>query len=215
MTPHVTRIFVIRHGETRWNAEGRLQGQLDSELSERGLEQVQAVARRLCVFRPVALYTSDLPRALATARAIAAASGLSAVPDPRLRERCLGVFEGKTRRELEQSHASLWHRYKTEGPEFVIPGGESARQRHERTLAALRHHAEAHLGESIVVVGHGGTLNTAFRACTGLPLEGVRTFSLSNASLNLIEYRAGVWHLVTWGDIEHLGSISVRHSQLP
>jgi 2,3-bisphosphoglycerate-dependent phosphoglycerate mutase len=211
----LTRVFVIRHGETVWNAEGRLQGQLDSALSERGREQVRALARRIRDFGPVALYSSDLPRAMTTAHVVAEASGLTPIADSRLRERCLGVFEGKTRVELQAMHAAAWQSYKTEGPDFVIPGGESARQRHERTLSALCSYADTHAGQTIAVVGHGGTLNTAFRACAGLPLEGPRTFSLLNASLNLIEYRAGVWHLITWGDVEHLKICGVRYSQLP
>jgi 2,3-bisphosphoglycerate-dependent phosphoglycerate mutase len=199
------QLLLVRHGETLWNTEGRMQGHLDSELTPRGLVQARALAARIREFRPVAMYTSDLGRAVQTAEAIAIACGLSPILDAKLRERHLGIFEGLTIAEAQDRHPETWQAYKAGGPEFVIPNGESARQRHQRTEAALVAHAERHIGSSVVLVGHGGTLNTAFRVCSRMPLEAPRTFPLPNASLSILEYRADGWRVIKWADVEHLG----------
>jgi len=199
------RLVLVRHGETVWNLEGRLQGYLDSDLSPRGVAQAAALARRFKDFRLAALYSSDLGRAMETARMIATACRLEVVPDPRLRERNLGLFEGLTKAEIQERHPEVWSRYVSQGPDFIIPNGESARQRFERSIAALREIAERHQEQCVGVVAHGGTLNTAFRACTGMSLDAPKSFSLLNASINVVEYRAGTWEIVTWGDTAHLG----------
>jgi len=199
------RLLLVRHGETLWNAEGRMQGHLDSGLTPRGRAQARALAARIRELGPVAVYSSDLGRAVQTADVIATECGLAPILDANLRERHLGIFEGLTKAEVSDRYPEIWQAYKVGGPDFVIPKGESARQRHQRTLAALVAHAERHVGSCVVVVGHGGTLNTAFRVCTGVPLEAPRTFALPNASLSILEYLAHCWVLRLWGDIEHLG----------
>jgi 2,3-bisphosphoglycerate-dependent phosphoglycerate mutase len=198
------RLFLVRHGETVWNLEGRMQGHLDSPLTERGIAQAHRLALRLVAARPVALYASDLGRTLATAAPIAQACGVRIDTDPALRERHLGVFQGLTQGEIEAQHPDVWRRYRSEGPDYVVPDGESARQRFERSREALARIAAAHTGESVVIVAHAGTLDSAFRACTGMPLEARRTFSLANASINAIDLEGGSWKLVTWGDVAYL-----------
>lgn len=204
MTSDAATLYITRHGETLWNVEGRLQGHLDSELSELGREQVRLLGVRVGELGPTVLYTSDLGRALATARAIAEASKLEPRLDARLRERHLGVFQGFTAAQIRLTHAHAWREFQKRDPDFVIPGGESARQRTQRTLAALRDIAERHPGQSIVVVGHGGTLDSIYRASTGLELGTRKSLVMANASLNTVDYRDGGWHLVSWGDTAHL-----------
>jgi broad specificity phosphatase PhoE len=182
-----------------------MQGHLDSELTPRGRAQARALAAQIRKFRPIAVYSSDLGRAVQTAEAIAGECGLVPILDANLRERNLGIFEGLTTAEVNDRYSEIWQAYKFGGPDFVIPNGESARQRHSRTHAALVAHAERHVGSSVVVVGHGGTLNTAFRVCVRMPLEAPTTFALPNASLSILEYLAQEWLLRMWGDIEHLG----------
>lgn len=204
MSPQTTTLYITRHGETLWNIEGRLQGHLDSELSPLGRAQAQALAARVSELEPTHLYTSDLGRALQTARAIALACELKPVQDARLRERHLGVFQGLTPAQIRQRHRQVWNTFQQRDPDFVIPTGESARQRARRTLEALKELAERHAGERIVVVGHGGTLDSIYRACTELTLGARRTFPMTNASLNTVDYRQGTWQLVRWGDLSHL-----------
>ncbi|MBN1605569.1 MAG: histidine phosphatase family protein [Polyangiaceae bacterium] len=187
MTTGTTRLVLLRHGETVWNLARRMQGHLDSELTALGRAQAAALARRLQRLQPQAIYCSDLGRALETAKVIADACGLSTTTDARLRERALGVLEGLTQPEAEAVAAQAWLGFTRGGPDFVVPGGESARQRFDRNLAAMSEIAARHPGACIVVVAHGGTLNTAFRACTGMPLDSPRTFALPNASVNVVD----------------------------
>jgi 2,3-bisphosphoglycerate-dependent phosphoglycerate mutase len=198
------RLILVRHGQTVWNEEMRWQGQQDSPLTALGEAQAQELARRIAELGPKVVYSSDLGRALATARPIAAACAAELVEDRELRERNLGIFEGLTLLEIEQRHPEVWSRFKTDGLDYAMPNGESTRQRFERNVGALTRIASRHLGESVVVVGHVGTLDSAFRAALGLSLDGRRNFSRAHGSLHVLEFQAEQWQLITWGDVAHL-----------
>lgn len=207
MRPLLTTLYITRHGETLWNLEGRLQGHLDSALSPTGRAQVRALAARLRELEPTVLYTSDLGRTVETAHAIAASCALTPLVDARLRERHLGVFQGLTPQEIRLQHLDAWREFQRRDPDFVIPGGESARQRARRSIAALRDIALCHAGERIVIVGHGGTLDSIYRACADVDLRERRAFSMANASLNTVDFHEGSWRFVRWGDTEHLATL--------
>jgi probable phosphoglycerate mutase len=199
-----TRVIVVRHGETAWNNEKRWQGHLDSPLTAKGLSQAQALARRLSGERFSALYTSDLGRAYQTAQLIAAATGHSVVLDARLRERKLGVFQGLTSEEIRAVHAKEYELYRIRDPNHKLPGGESLRQQVDRNLRCFEELAQRHLGESIVVVTHGGVLSGLFRHVLSIPLQAPRRFAFANSSLNVFIFQKGDWMLQTWGDVSHL-----------
>jgi probable phosphoglycerate mutase len=201
-----TQLVLVRHGESRWNTEGRWQGHLDSDLSETGLAQAEAVAGRLARERFDAIYTSDLGRAAQTAEAIARAIGLEVVPDPRLRERHLGIFQGLTWDQIKAQHPNDARAYKDGGPDYVVPGGESARQRHSRIAACVTEIAARHAGRRIVVVSHAGALQTMMREALAIPLESPRRFRLWNASINRFRYEDGAWTLDSWGETSHLAA---------
>jgi probable phosphoglycerate mutase len=199
-----TQVIVVRHGETAWNNEKRWQGHLDSPLTAKGLSQAQALARRLSGERFSALYTSDLGRAYQTAQLIAAATGHSVVLDARLRERKLGVFQGLTSDEIRAVHAEEYELYRARDPDHRLPEGESLRQQVERNLRCFEELAQRHLGESIVVVTHGGVLSGLFRHVLSIPLQAPRRFAFANSSLNVFIFQKGDWMLQTWGDVSHL-----------
>jgi probable phosphoglycerate mutase len=199
-----TRVIVVRHGETAWNNEKRWQGHLDSPLTAKGLSQAQALARRLSGERFSALYSSDLGRAHQTAQIIATATGHSVVLDARLRERKLGVFQGLTSDEIRAVHAEEYELYRARDPDHRLPEGESLRQQVERNLRCFEELAQRHLGESIVVVTHGGVLSGLFRHVLSIPLEAPRRFAFPNSSLNVFVFQGGDWMLQTWGDVSHL-----------
>jgi probable phosphoglycerate mutase len=203
-----TEFILLRHGETEWNTLGRLQGHRDSPLSVKGLRQADALAARLASVSFHALYCSDLGRALETARRIAARTGHSVLEDMRLRERGLGILEGLTRDEASQHHPEVFAEYAAGGPDFVIPGGESASQRLRHAVECLEELGARHAGERIVVVTHGGVLSSLFRHCLGIPPGVPRTFSVLNASWSHFDYHAGAFRLVTWGDVNHLRDAS-------
>ncbi len=199
------RVLAVRHGETLWNVAGRMQGYLDSPLDASGLAQADALGVRLAAASIEALYVSDLGRTLETARRIAAHTGHALVPDARLRERHLGIFQGLTGDEASDLYPDHWRRFRSRDPEHTLESGESLRQFSTRVVAAVEALAAPHAGGTILVVTHGGVLDCLRRHATGLALDGHRTYTLLNASLNTFSVGGSMWALVDWGDVSHLG----------
>ncbi|KPK62455.1 MAG: hypothetical protein AMK73_06075 [Planctomycetes bacterium SM23_32] len=199
-----TTLVVVRHGETVWNSDGRQQGQLDGELSPLGVRQAEAVAGALAGGQFDALYSSDLGRAVQTAEVIARRLGLAVQTDARLRERHLGMLQGMTMADFEREHPGHYARFRSADPDYAIPGGESVRQRHGRHVAAAAEIARRHPGGRVVVVAHGGVLNSLIRHALGLPMAGPRRYSLYNGSINVFCVADGEWRLARWGDTHHL-----------
>jgi probable phosphoglycerate mutase len=198
------RLIVIRHGETSWNAEGRYQGHLDSPLTALGLAQAHAIARRLVDEKATALYSSDLVRARKTAEIIGTMIGLEVRLEPRLREQHLGVFQGLSKEEVKQKFPDERRQFKTNDPNYLLPGGESARQAFDRMMACFEELACRHAGETAVIVGHGGTVTALLRHTLNLSLDAGRRFRRPNAGWNVFACDAGRWVLETWGDLSHL-----------
>lgn len=199
-----TDVIIVRHGETFWNREARLQGHLDSPLTEEGIAQAQALGERLAREAFDFLYSSDLGRARDTAARIAARTGHPIGTDPRLRERHLGVMQSFTREEAERVHPGVWAAYKASTADWQVPGGESAAQCFARNLAAFEDLVARHAGRRIVVVAHGGVLEGMYRHVQRLPFEGPRMFRLPNASFNLFRRTEEAWSVAVWGDVSHL-----------
>jgi len=154
----MTTLLLARHGETDWNRELRIQGSSDIELNELGLKQAHALAQELEHVELDAIYASDLSRARATAEAVAASHGLEVRLDARLRERSFGSWEGLTREDI------------AERPE-EHHDGESDEEVRERVLAAVKSIAAAHPGEQVLVVSHGGALNSLWHHALGVRIE--------------------------------------------
>lgn len=201
------RLIPIRHGETRWNVEGREQGHLDSALTPRGSQQSRAVAERLRGGRFSVLYSSDLGRAIQTAEIISAVTGVRITRDIGLRERNMGVFEGLTKQEMAQRFPAEYSEYRRIGHEFRIPQGESGRERLERSIRVLNAIAERHPNETVVAVTHGGFLMGFFEHVLGIPPGNGWRFRRQNAAYNSFEYIEGVWRLETWNETAHLDPI--------
>ncbi len=200
-----TRIIAVRHGETAWNVDTRIQGQLDIALNEKGRWQVQRLARALAAREPMAaLYCSDLLRAWDTAQSIAQATGLAVLTDPGLRERGFGKFEGKTFAELEAGWPAETARWRRRDPDWAPPDGESLTTVRDRVVAATRTLAAQHLGGQIVLVTHGGVLDALYRAATGLDLGAPRTWTVGNASINRLLWTPQGLSIVGWSDTAHL-----------
>ena len=209
-----TRIIAIRHGETAWNVDGRIQGHLDIPLNDAGLRQAARAARALADESIAAIYSSDLLRAYATAEAVARASGAPLRAESDLRERGFGEFQGRTFKDIEASHPEAAYLWRTRDPGFVPPGGgESLLMLRERIAAALERIAGRHQGEQIVLVAHGGVLDTLYRLATRQDLQAPRTWALANAALNRLLWTPEGLSLVGWGDTGHLdGSRDEIHS---
>ncbi|MDR2240818.1 MAG: histidine phosphatase family protein [Zoogloeaceae bacterium] len=203
-----TRLCLIRHGETAWNAERRIQGQLDVPLSTTGLAQARAAARRLTGEPFAALYASDLVRALRTAQVLAEQRDAPIAPIRRetaLRERHYGALQGLTYAEFEQQHPQAYARFLAREENFALPGGgESLRQFAERVNRRMDAIVAAHAGEPVLIVAHGGVLDILRRRACGRPLSAPRDFEIPNAGLNWLEAENGVWRLISWAERDHL-----------
>ena len=203
MSDRTVQLLLVRHGETTWNREGRIQGHLDSPLTERGLAQAQAAAARLARERHDALYSSDLGRAQETARQVAAATSLRVRLDGGLRERSFGILEGKTWDEIARDHPDD-ARLLAEDPSHAMPGGESLVQFRDRVTDALRRLAREVGAGTIAVVTHGGVLGVLYRVAMGIPLDAPRTYETLNAGVNHFRFVDDRWSIVRWGDADHL-----------
>lgn len=199
-----TRICFVRHGETDWNVELRLQGQIDLALNARGQAQAAAVGRHFATQRAAALYSSDLLRARQTAQPIAQALELAPTLVSELRERSFGRCEGLTLAEIEARYADDARAIARRDPDYVIPGGESRRQHAARVLDCVAQLVAAHGGQTIVVVTHGGVLDVIYRRACGLPLDAPRSYALPNAGINWLAIAGERWSVECWGETEHL-----------
>jgi len=205
-----TRILAIRHGETAWNVDTRIQGHLDIPLNDIGQWQAQRLARALAASDPIhAIYSSDLLRAHDTARAIAGATGAPLATHPGLRERCFGIFEGKTYVEIEAIWPEESVRWRQRDPHWAPQGGESLVQVRERIALTLHELAARHLGQQIVLVAHGGVLDQLYRAATGQDLQAPRTWQLTNTAVNRLLWTPQGLSLVGWADTLHLDNASL------
>jgi probable phosphoglycerate mutase len=208
-----TRILAIRHGETAWNVDTRIQGQLNIGLNDTGLWQAQQVGKALAQEPIAAIYSSDLDRAFTTATAIAQSNqslisrtGHTTIvqPDMGLRERHFGHFEGMTWAEIEEkwpTDAKLW---RSRDPHWSPQGGESLVVLNERIAQCVHAIASQHLGEQIVLVAHGGVLDVLYRLATGQDTQAPRTWHLGNAAINRLLWTPEGLGLVGWGDVAHL-----------
>ena len=204
-----TRILALRHGETAWNVDTRIQGQLDIGLNDTGRWQAQQAALALQHEDIAAVYSSDLSRAFETANTIAQAVSrqqnkvLRVQPHTGLRERHFGHFQGKTWAEIEQhwpEDARLWRQ---RDPNWTPQAGESLVQLRERIAHCVDQLASQHAGEHIVLVAHGGVLDVLYRLATGQSTQAPRTWHLGNAALNRLLWTPQGLSLVGWGDVSH------------
>ena len=199
-----TRIIAIRHGETAWNADTRIQGHIDIPLSEVGRRQAALLGQALAGEPVTAIYASDLSRAWETAQHVGRALDVAVTPDTALRERCFGEFEGKTFAEIEAQLPEQSQRWRKRDPDFSPAGGESLLTLRERVLAAAARLAAGHPGELIAMVAHGGVMDVLYRAATRLDIQAPRTWALGNAAINRLLWTPTGFTLVGWGDTQHL-----------
>ncbi len=203
-TSQPTRICLVRHGETEWNAERRIQGQIDIGLNATGLRQAAAAGRWLKTAGIVALYSSDLKRAWMTALALGEALSLQPIAVPEMRERRYGIFEGLTYAEAQARYPDGYAAFEGRNAAYNFEHGESLSVMYERVTGKLQALAAAHPGQTIAVVLHGGILDIINRFVRGNPLEAPRDFLIPNAGLNWIAAVDGVWRIESWGETAHL-----------
>ena len=211
-----TRLCLVRHGETDWNVERRLQGHTDIDLNKQGIAQAEQMAKALKAINLKfdALYTSDLLRAANTARAIEEMFGVNSIPDEALRERHLGVLQGLTTTDAPLLKPELWEIHLRRDLNHSLEGGESIQQFSQRIHGALEKIRLKHCGKTILLVSHGGTLDMMYRLASNQALESARVINVPNASLNWISHDGSSWSIDRWADISHLRGLSLDNLDL-
>jgi broad specificity phosphatase PhoE len=199
-----SRLLLVRHGESTWNVVGRIQGQLDPPLSDRGREQALELAARLRGHRLAAFYCSDLTRARQTAAALAPAVGMEPVPLAGLREIGLGAWEGKTAEEVCREFPDDFQAWRRERSWDLIPGGEGACAFERRVAATLRQIEEQHPWGDVLCVTHGGVIQVALLAVIGRRSTGFFPFAIDNGSLSVIRRSDGRSMITAVNDTCHL-----------
>ncbi|CAN6680176.1 unnamed protein product [Malus baccata var. baccata] len=213
MSSDYAEIIVVRHGETAWNADRRIQGHLDVDLNDAGRQQAAAVGNRLSKDPKISLvYSSDLSRAYETAQIIASkCGGLTVATDPDLRERHLGDLQGIVYHELAklkpQAHQAFLSR---ETCQEIPGGGESLDQLHRRCTSSLQRIGNKHKGERVVVVTHGGVIRTLLKK--GYP-NGKSIGKVANTSIQIFHlYDDEKWAVKSSGDVSHLNQTDFLQS---
>ncbi len=202
-----TRILALRHGETEWNVNARMQGHLDIALNDTGRWQADRLAQALADEPITTIYASDLVRAFDTAQAISREMSLPVQSDAGLRERHFGAFQGQTLAEVEASLPDQAMRWRARDPGFAPSGGESLQQFRLRVLDTVTTLVARHPGELIALVTHGGVLDVLYRAATRLELQAPRSWALGNASINRLLWTSDGFTLVGWSDSRHLDAV--------
>jgi len=186
-------LLLIRHAETVWNASGRLQGQADPPLSDRGKLQCEAVGARLQGTRIARVVSSDLVRARATAEAIGRHQAVDVELDPRLREVDLGAWEGVTRPELARDWPDLLHAWLQRPSWDLVPGGEGTQAFLSRVTAAAEEIlAGAAEDDTVAVVTHIGVVRILLSLALGTFADELRwPWAIENTGLSVLEAAPG------------------------
>lgn len=207
---HALTVHVIRHGETEWNRQGRLQGAEDSPLTARGVDQAIATGQRLKNVHFDLAFSSPLPRAQRTAQLLLAelASPPQLRIDERLCERRFGGWEGKTWSEIQAEFADEL-RLSQEDASYAMPGGESRQETLARATAFFDELAATSFvrrfeSPSVLLVSHSGTVTSFIKHVLGLNQAQRRSFEVRNLAINIVERKNDTWTLRTLGDCQHL-----------
>jgi probable phosphoglycerate mutase len=199
-----TRILLVRHGETDWNAAGRIQGHSDTPLNAAGRLQARRAAQRLAREPIRALYSSDLARAFETAAIIGAPLGLTVVASPQLRERRYGEWEGLTSPEIQARYPEQFAIWRARSTDFVPPQGETRNELLTRALAELQTIARRHVREMVVVVSHGGLCYVLINHILGSVDGDRREFTFGNASIHTLDVTGDQWSVISMNETAHL-----------
>lgn len=184
----MTRIFLVRHGQTLWNLALKYQGHADVELSALGIKQAELLGRRLKEYDIKAVYSSDLKRAIHTSQMIAKEHHLTPNIIPEFKEISFGKWEGMTYNEIEQKWPGKFHQLMLDAESVCIPNGESFQDVQTRAMKALSRIIKKHVNHNIVIVSHGATIRTILAAALHMPVKYCWHIRQDNTALNIIDY---------------------------
>lgn len=202
------RMYLVRHGETTWNASGKIQGFTDVPLSDLGREQAQLLARRLANKKIDCFYSSDLKRAYETASIVAQPHNQDVMTTPALREMNFGVWEGKTAQEINASYPGQLKNWWVNPMDMNIPQGEKLQDLAARCMYEIKSIINKHNNETVLVAAHGGSIRSIICCVLGINLNEMWRLYLDNACLNLVDFpqwEKGALRLLN--DCAHLDNI--------
>ena len=211
--PVTTRICFIRHGETDWNVERRIQGHTDIPLNKTGRAQALAMAFNAAHHHFHAIYSSDLLRATETAQVLAQREDQAVKPYPQLRERHYGVFQGITAAEGAERYPQAYAHYVARDLDYDFENGESLRGLADRVGEGVDWLLQHHSGQTLAVVSHSGVLDVIYRRATGRPLHTPRDFVIPNCALNWFHFDGRGWHLDAWADRHYLHDVLTESAE--
>lgn len=210
-----TTLILLRHGETEWNLTGRWQGQdADTQLTPRGREQAQVVARRLSAYPIDAIYSSDLSRAFETAQIVGRVIGLEPLSEPGLRESDIGAWTGLTWEDITERFpdqvAAMFA-----GQDVRRGGGETYGELHNRLQTAVDSIIARHHGQTVLVVSHGAALRSLVAHVLGASLAQLHRIAIGgNTALSIVQVEHGALRLVSYNDTAHLdGGFQVSNAE--
>ena len=199
-----TTLIIIRHGETFWNRERRIQGHLDSALTPKGFAQAHACAARLAPEKIDAVVTSDLYRAQHTAKILTTGRALSMTSEATLRERSFGTGEGMTYAEMDSKYPQIFAQTSLVDAEFTLPEGETRADFHARVKTSIEKLVAAHTGKCLLIVTHGGVLGVIYRWLNKMPIASAQRVAIPNVAYNRISAAPDGWKIEVWADTRHL-----------
>jgi len=203
-----TEVILIRHGETEWNVAKRFQGHKDSDLTENGKQQVEALGTRFQDEELDQLYSSDLLRTQKTAKPVSLGTGCQVELDVRLREKNLGIFEGLNVPEIQEQHPKAYKAFREGGARYRIESGESTLDHLVRALGFLEEIPQKHEGQKVGIVTHGGFIRVILKNSLGMSQDTPTRFTIPNTSIHRIVWKKDQWIVSSMGDVSHLNGFS-------
>lgn len=204
-----TKIILVRHGETEWNKEDRIQGHRDVPLTELGRDQAKSLGTKLRETNIRVAYASDLSRARETAEIALRGLNIPLHPSPALRERSFGAWEGKLWKDIVNNIPEDVKQFRQDPLNFAPQGGETWITMQRRVFSEVKNAAARHVGETIAVFTHGGPTKAVILEALDLPSTKWRGLLTDNASLSILEWNetTSLWQLLNFNDTCHLNGM--------
>lgn len=203
-TMDTTKVFLVRHAQTRWNVTGRYMGWIDEGLSDEGLWQAEQLSRRLKNWSIDSAYSSPLKRAYETAQIIAKPHALQVCTMHELGEIRIGYWEGMYRDDVKSQYPEIWQAWRSDPSTVQMPNGENMSQVQERAVAAFQDIIGANIGHQVLIVTHEVIVKLLIAYCLDINISMYRRFEIANASLTIVQLIGNRYHLSSLNDTGHL-----------
>ena len=203
----MTKLILIRHGETEWNKRGMFQGQSDTPLAPAGVHQAHLLAAHFPVIHIDAIFSSDLSRARTTAEIIAEKFGLKVHFMPELREASYGSWEERSFEELALAHPAEFKTFFLDPEAFTPEGGESFVDVQTRAMNAIKSIVRDDARKTFAVVTHGGVLRTIIAAVLEIPMRKLWAIKQFNTAVNILHFNEGSFSIELINSTAHLGKL--------